>query len=143
VRRSIAPFTRGHPRRRHPLLTARLNAVGWLAVGLACLGAGAAGAVLARLTGWSRGWSALLGASCVPVALVIADRRRWGQMTTSYSWTDDLAEVERGAASLRRAGVRVDVENDDESGPRLRYRNRDAGRVRTVLAAAGVVVPRR
>jgi hypothetical protein len=62
-------------------------------------------------------------------------------METGYSWTDDPEDVARMAALLRRRGVPVRVDTDDERGPRLRYRNRDARRVRRELRRAGVVLP--
>jgi hypothetical protein len=61
-------------------------------------------------------------------------------METGYSWTDDPEDVARTATLLQRQGVPVRVDIDD-GRPRLRYRNRDARRVRRELHRAGVPPP--
>src|SRR4051812_36535545 len=129
---------RGLHLRPRLLRTAELNAAGWGAVVLLSLaGAGIAHGA-ARASGSTSKALAPVGALACLVALVAADRRRWGRMETSYSWTRDPDDVARIGVLLQRHGVPVRVDTDDERGPRLRYRNRDARRVRRELHRAGV-----
>jgi hypothetical protein len=132
---------RGFHRRARLLRTAALNAAGWAAVVLLSLaGAGIAHAA-ARASSSTSKAAAPVGALACLVALVAVDRHKWGRMETSYSWTDDPEDVARMAALLQRHAVPVRGDMDDERGPRLRYRNRDARRVRRELRRAGVVLP--
>jgi hypothetical protein len=118
-----------------------LNAVGWGAVALLCLTGAGLGFAAARLTGSTGEVAALAGAVLALIALVVADRRRWGRTKTSFSWGDDPEAVVRAGETLRRHGISVELETDHEGRPRLRYRNRDARKVRRAMTRAGVVLP--
>jgi hypothetical protein len=144
IRRRAAAYLlprRGfHPRPRL-LRTAELNAAGWGAVVLLSLAGAGVAHVAARVSGSTSKAPAPVGALACLVALVAADRQRWGRMETGYSWTDDPEDVVRTGVLLQRHGVPVRVDTDDQRGPRLRYRNRDARRVRRELHRAGVSPP--
>ena len=136
----LSPRRGLHPHARL-FRTAEPNAAGRGAVVLLCLtGAGIAHGA-ARSSGSARNAAAPVGALVCLIALVAADRRRWGRMETGYSWTDDPEDIARAGALLQRRGVPVRVDADHESGPRLRYRNRDARQVRRELHRAGVPAP--
>jgi hypothetical protein len=127
----------GHRRRRPFLRTARLDLVGFGALGAACLVAGALTALALRATGWPLSVRAAVGPVIVVIALLVADRRKWSRMETSLSFTDDAARVRAVVDRLVARGLPVVV--DEEVGrPRLRYRNRDAARVRAALADLGI-----
>jgi hypothetical protein len=130
-------------RRRRPappfLRTAQLNAVGFAALGGVCLAAGVVTALALRTTGWSLASSAAVGPLVVLVGLVVADRRKWARMESSFSFTDDAAELRRVGNRLIAQGLPVRVDDDPE--PRLRYRNGDARRVYAALAELGIVTP--
>jgi hypothetical protein len=80
---------------------------------------------------------AAVGPVIVVIALLVADRRKWSRMETSLSFTDDAARVRAVVDRLVARGLPVVV--DEEVGrPRLRYRNRDAARVRAALADLGI-----
>jgi hypothetical protein len=136
----LSPRRGFHPRARL-LRTAELNAAGWAAVVLLSLAGAGIAHVAARASGSTSKAAAPVGALTCLVALVAVDRRRWGRMETGYSWTDDPEAIARMAALLQRHGVPVRGDTDGERGPRLRYRNRDARRVRRELRRAGVVLP--
>jgi hypothetical protein len=129
-----------HPRPRL-LRTAELNAAGWGAVVVLSLAGAGIAHVAARMSGSTSKAPAPVGALACLVALVAADRRRWGRMETGYSWTDDPEDVVRTGVLLQRHGVPVRVDTDDERAPRLRYRNRDARRVRRGLQRVGISPP--
>ena len=138
----LSPRRGFHPRARL-FRTAELNAAGWGAVVLLCLtGAGITHGA-ARASGSASNAAAPVGALACLIALVAADRRRWGGMETGYSWTDDPEDIARAGALLQRRGVPVRVDTDYEGGPRIRYRNRDARQVRRELHRAGVPAPPR
>ena len=136
----LSPRRGFHPRVRL-LRTAELNAAGWGTVVLLSLTGAGIAHVAARASGSTSKAAAPVGALSCLVALVAVDRRRWGRMETGYSWTDDPEDVARTAALLQRHGVPVRVDMDNERGPRLRYRNRDARQVRRELQRAGFVLP--
>ena len=135
------PRHRGRSFRPHVWRTVELNPAGWAAVALLGLVGAAAGHALARAVGRFGAAGAPLGALTVFTALLVGDRRRWGRMETGYSWTEDAAAIERAAAALRRDGVDVHVDTDPDGASRLRYRNRDAARVRRGLHGAGFPAP--
>jgi hypothetical protein len=156
---SASPLGAGpQRRRRHWLRTAQLNIRGWSALLGACAAAGAAGVLLARALGLS-GWLGLILA-LVPVgAAVVADRRRWAAMETSYGWSGSVAEVAQIAEELRGQGVDAEVRPDplyeqpwwdrigspsdapDEPTASLVHTNRHEATVRAVLRAHGVDLP--
>ena len=95
--------------------------------------------VVAALLGKAvrRPWpvTAASGAALALAGVVAFDRRRWAGMVTSFSWTDDLAEVRSAVDALRQRGVPVEMFLDPEDGrPRLSCRNRDAKRVQSLIA---------
>ncbi|GAA6525993.1 hypothetical protein IDVR_17890 [Intrasporangium sp. DVR] len=146
----------GRSPRRPWLRTAQLNLAGWSALLGLCAAAGIAGVLLVRaidLPGW---WGSSL--ALLPVVIVlVADRRRWAAMETSFVWSASVADVARIADELRSRGVdtevrpdprydqpwwdRIDSPVDAEPTASLVYRNRHAATVRTVLRAHGVDVP--
>jgi hypothetical protein len=131
-------------RRRRPappfLRTAQLNLVGVAALTAVCLTAGGVTAVLLRSTSWPVALRAAVGPVLVLIALVVADRRKWTQMETSVSFTDDAAELRRVGSRLIAQCLPVRVD-EERWGPRLCYRNRDAQRVHAALAELGIVTP--
>ena len=82
---------RSRHRQRRFLRTARLNAVGFGAVGGTCLVAAALCAPALRRTGWPLLIRAAPGPVVVVTGLVALDRRKWAGMVTSFSFTDDPA----------------------------------------------------
>jgi|tagenome__1003787_1003787.scaffolds.fasta_scaffold20381940_2 hypothetical protein len=126
----------GHLRAWSVLRTARLNAVGYAALMGACLVAGAVTAVLLQGTGWPMPLRAALGPVLVVLALVVADRRKWARMETSFSFTDDVATMRAVADRLLAQGLPIRVR--DEWGPSMVYRNGDARRVHAALAELGI-----
>jgi len=128
------------PGRRRPrpfLRTARLDAVGYGALVAACLVAAPVGALALGATGWPLPVRDLVGPLVVVLALLVADRRKWARMQTSFSFTDDVATMRAVADQLTARGlpVTLDVER---WGPSLRYRNRDAKRVHAALHDLGI-----
>jgi hypothetical protein len=122
------------------LRTARLNAVGYAALAGACLVAGFVSGLALAPTGWRLLLRVVVGPLVVLVALVIADRRKWGRMETGFSFTDDVATTRAVADRLTARGLPVTLDVD-QWGPSLRYRNRAAARVRAALADLGVRGP--
>jgi membrane protein implicated in regulation of membrane protease activity len=108
------------------------NAGRWALLGVS-LASAAVGAALAVLLGGSWWIGALVGLPLAVLALVVVDRRRSRRALTSWSWTDDLAEVEAAALVLGQEGIEVEVENDPESHPRLVFRASETRRVADVL----------
>lgn len=151
-----APLHAGHPRRRPWLRTAQLNIVGWSALLGACTAAAAAGVLLARALGLS-GWLGALLALFPVGAVVVADRRRWAAMETSYGWSGSVGEVAQIAEELRSQGVdatirpdpryeqpwwdRIESPSDAKPTASLVYTNRHETTVRAVLRAHGVDLP--
>jgi hypothetical protein len=127
----------GHPQRRPFLRTARLNAVGAAALVGVCLVAGVLTAFALQATGWPWPVRAAVGPVVVLISLIVADRRRWAGMQTSFGFTDDAAETRRVADLLVAGGLPVSVDEDDW-GSSLRYRNRDAARVHAALRELGI-----
>ena len=130
----------GRRPRRSVLRSAQLNAVGHAALAGACLGAGLLTAFALQVTGWPLPLRAAVGPVVVLTALVVADRRKWARMETSFSFTDDPAELRGVGARLVARGLPVRIDTDDR-GPRLSYRNRDAARVQAALAELGITMP--
>jgi Flp pilus assembly CpaF family ATPase len=96
--------------------------------------------LLFRPTGWPLPVRAVIGSVVVVLVLVVADRRKWGRMETTFAFTDDVATMRAVADHLVARGVPVTL--DVESwGPRLRYRNRDAKRVHAALVDLGLRGP--
>jgi hypothetical protein len=130
--------------RRRPappfLRTAQLNGVGFAALAGVCLAAGVVTALALRATGWPLASRAVIGPIVVLVGLVVADRHTWARMETSFSFTDDPAELRRVGNRLIAQGMPVRV-HEEQWGPRLCYRNRDARRVHAALAELGIVTP--
>jgi hypothetical protein len=120
--------------------TVKLNAVGWAAVTGFCAAGAAAGLAAARLAGVPTWIAGPAGAAVAFAAVLVADRRRWANMTVSYSWTDDLTAVEHMAGLLREAGVGVSVDPDQ---PCLCYRHRDRRRIVRAFRDEGLEPPRR
>ena len=109
--------------------TARLNVAGWSALAGWIALWGALFGVAAGLTHLPVATSAAFGALAAAASVVIFDRRRWGEMESQFSWTDDPAVVEDAVRRLRNLGVdvRAYTTPDDEAG--LVYRMRDHRRV--------------
>jgi hypothetical protein len=127
----------GRPRSKSWLRTARLNAVGWGALAVACVIAGLVTDVVLLVTGWPVPLRAGIGPVIVVLGLVVADRRKWARMETTFSFTDDVLAMRAVADELVARGLPVTL--DVESwGARLRYRNRDAKRVHAALADLGI-----
>jgi len=121
--------------------TAQLNAAGWAAVaGLCAIGA-MTGLARAHLTGAATWMTMPAGSAAAFAAVIAADCRKWARMSTSYAWTDDLAEISRMADLLANAGVAVSVEIDEFDQPSLEYVNRDHRRVARAFRNAGLPRP--
>jgi hypothetical protein len=127
----------GRPRPRPWLRTARLNAVGYAALLAACSLAGVITAVVLRGTGWPLTIRAVIGAVAVLLALVGADRRKWSQMETSLSFTDDATDMQWVADRLAAQNLPVAVGVEGRVLV-LRYRNGDTARVHAALANLGI-----
>lgn len=151
-----APLRPGQPDRRPWLRTAQLNTAGWSALLGVCAAAGGVGVLLARALGLPG--SSGLALTVVPVgAVVLADRRRWADMETSFGWGGSVAEVSRVVEELRNRGVeaqvrpetqyekpwwdRIDTPPDAEPAASLGYTNRHAATVRDVLRSHGLALP--
>ncbi len=131
-----APLAPDHRRPLSFLRTARLDAVAYAALAGACLVAGFVNLALAP-TGWRLLLRVVVGPLVVLVALVIADRRKWGRMETGFSFTDDVATMRAVADRLTARGLPVTL-GEERGGPSLRYRNRDAKQVHAALADLGI-----
>ncbi|GIF06943.1 hypothetical protein [Actinoplanes siamensis] len=127
---------------RRPLLrTAQLNIVGWIAVtGLCAVGA-TAGLAVSRLAGVGTRIAMPAGGIAALVAVLAVDRRKWGDMPTSYSWTDDPDATAQAAALLTREGIGASAQLDQFGLPAVHYRNRDSRRVRQLFRSAGLPAP--
>ncbi len=132
-----APLARNHRRPLSFLRTARLNAVGWAALVAVCALAGLIAIVLLRATGWPLPVRAVLGAAVVVLGLIVVDRRKWGRMETSFSFTDAVATMRAVAERLTARGLPVTLD-EESGGPSLRYRNRDAKQIHAALADLGI-----
>ncbi|MEU8238412.1 hypothetical protein AB0C07_09215 [Actinoplanes missouriensis] len=141
LRRSSAYLSSstGGPR-RELFRSAELNPAGWAAVAGICLCGAATGWAVTRVTGVPPWITTTVGAAAAFAAVVAADRRKWAGMSTTYSWTDDLAEVERVAMLLRRAGIDASAVTDGRR-PALRYRNGDLRHVNRAFRDAGLPPP--
>lgn len=127
--------------RRHFLRTARLNAVGFSALGGACLVAAATGALASRRTGRPPAIGAALGPAVVLTGLVALDRRKWAGTTTGFSFTDDAATTRAVADQLAARGLPVIVEERPPGSPALRYAHRHARQVHAALEDLGIPAP--
>ena len=138
------------------LRTAQLNVRGWSALLGLCTLARLAGVLLARARGLPNALG--LALAVLPIAAVlVADRRRWARMETSYGWGASVAEVTRIAEEPRARGVAAQVrpaldheqprwdrlEPPQEATASLVYANRHDRAVREVLRTHGVDLPRR
>ena len=132
-----APLARKHRRPRSFLRTTQLNAVGYAALAGACLVAGFVSGLAPAPAGWPLVLRVVVGPVVVLVALLIADRRKWGRMETGFSFTDDVATMRAVADRLTARGLPVTLD-EERGGPSLRYRNRDAKRVHAALADLGI-----
>lgn len=128
------------PRRRF-LRTAQLNAVGFSALGGACLAAAAACAPALRSTDWPLAVRAAAGPVLVVTGLVVLDRRKWAGMETGFSFTDDPVIMRAVADQLTARGLPVSLEERAPGGPVLRYAHRHARRVHAALADLGISAP--
>lgn len=127
--------------RRHFLRTARLNAVGYSALGGACLVAAAIGAVSLRRTGRPPATGAALEPVVVLTGLVALDRRKWAGTTTGFSFSDDAAATRAVADQLGARGLPVRVEELPPGSPGLRYAHRHARQVHAALEDLGISAP--
>lgn len=144
VDRSYAAYSaRDRLPRHHFLRTARLNAVGFSALGGACLAAAAISSLALQKTGWPPAIRAVLGPVVVVTGLVALDRRKWAAMSTSSSFTDDVAATQAVADQLNALGLPVDVEEVPPGQPALRYAHRHARQVHTALGDLGIPTPLR
>ncbi|WP_433117935.1 hypothetical protein [Micromonospora sp. CA-246542] len=133
-------------RRRDLLRTAQLNAAGWAAVAAICVIGAATGLAATRLTGTPSWLTTPAGAAAAFAAVLAADRRKWANMPTTYSWTDNPTEVQRIASALQHAGIDATADTADTADleqPTLRYLNRDYRRVARAFRAAGLPPPPR
>jgi hypothetical protein len=134
----------GRRLRRHGLFrTARLNPIGWAAVAALCLVGAATGYAISVLVGRPAGVWLVMGALLCLGTLVVADRRRWGQLWTEYSWGDTPRATESVGAELKRRGLAVETRMNSSGGVSLRYRHRDGRRVARVLTELGIRPPHR
>ncbi|MCZ2839566.1 hypothetical protein [Modestobacter sp. VKM Ac-2985] len=127
--------------RRHFLRTARLNAVGFSALGGVCLVAATTGALALRWTGRPPVIGAALGPAVVLTGLVALDRRKWAGTTTGFSFTDDAAATRAVADQLAARGLPVDVEEHPPGSPALRYAHRHARQMQAALEDLGIPAP--
>jgi hypothetical protein len=125
--------------------TARLNAVGWLAVVGFCVVLAAIFGGAAALAGWSWWLAALLGAITAFATALVWDYHKWADLYTNYGWTDDEDEKVRVCAALNSAGVGAELSSwNDEPPFAVRLKNRDLGRANRVFSEAGIrPIPRR
>jgi hypothetical protein len=130
-------------RRPELFRTARLNAVGWAAVAGLCVTAAAAGLAAARFTGVPSWITAPAGGAAAFAAVLAADRRKWANMPTTYSWTDNPAEVQQIAFTLQRVGIAATADTDDLEQPTLHYLNRHHRDVARAFRDAGLPPPPR
>ncbi|MGI5215939.1 hypothetical protein [Plantactinospora sp. CA-290183] len=115
----------------------RLNAIGWAAVVLVCLVGGGVGYGAGRAIAAPQLAGSLAGALGGLAVLVGVDRRRWGRLETGVFWGEDPDEVARIGAELQQRGLPVAAWTDVNGCRSLRYRNRDARRVRRALRGLG------
>ena len=140
--RSSAYLSSSHYGRRRELFrTAQLNAVGWAAVAGLCITGVATGLAATRLTGAPPWITAPVGGAAAFAAVLTADRRKWANMPTMHTWTDNLVEVQQIASTLQRAGIEAAAETDELDQPALRYLNRDHRHVARALRDAGLPPP--
>jgi hypothetical protein len=137
---SYAPLTRRRvPRRLHLFKTARLNAVGWLALFAVCAvvaGAFAGIAVLLALPWWL---GALVGGLAALGSLIALDRRKFNGLYATYSWTDDEQEKAEVCSELRAAGIDAELMSWNNEPPfGVRVLNRDSKRANRILVARGI-----
>jgi hypothetical protein len=85
----------------------------------------------------------VIGALLSLVALVVADRRKWGRIWTAYSWGDSPEATQRVAVELKRSGLPVDTTTHPDGRVHLRYRIRDGRRVARALHHLGIRPPGR
>lgn len=140
-RSDVTYSARSRHRQGRFLRTARLNAVGFGALGGVCLVAAALCAPALRRTGWPLLFRAAPGPVVVVTGLVVLDRRKWAGMVTSSSFTDDPAEMRAVADRLGALGLPVSLEERPPGTPVLRYAHRHARQVHAALADMGVPAP--
>lgn len=129
--------------RRRLFRSVELNAVGWAAAAALCLAGAAAGYAVSLLIGWPVAVGPVIGTLLSLVALVVADRRRWGRLWTEYSWDDSPEATQRVCLTLKRLGLPVEMTTYPDGQVRLRYRHRDGKRVATALSRLGIRPPGR
>ncbi|GAA2915863.1 hypothetical protein Acy02nite_91870 [Actinoplanes cyaneus] len=115
--------------------------MGWAALAGFCVFGAAAGLAIARFTGIPGWFTTPVGSVTAFTAVLAADRGRWANMHTIYTWTDNLVEVERIATVLQRAGVNVLVVANVADRPALDYRNGDRRLVGRAFRDAGLPPP--
>ncbi|MEU4693979.1 hypothetical protein [Actinoplanes sp. NPDC023714] len=128
-------------RRRELFRTAELNAAGWAALTGFCVSGAAAGLTISRFTGIPNWITMPVGGFTAFAVVLAADRSKWANMHTTYTWTDNLAEVERIATVLQRVGVSVLVVVNGTDWPSLDYRNGDRRHVDRAFRDAGLPPP--
>ncbi|MGX7675620.1 hypothetical protein [Plantactinospora sp. DSM 117369] len=144
VQRRYAEY---RPSKRHRLGRCRLfrsvelNAAGWAAAAALCLAGAAAGWAVSLLIGWPIVVGLVIGTLLSLVALVVADRRRWGRVWTEYSWGESPEITERVGRRLKQLGLPVETTMYPEGRVGLRYRHRDGRRVATALGRLGIRPP--
>ncbi len=128
-------------RRREMFRTAQLNVAGWAAVAGLCVTGAATGLAATRLTGAPSWITAPVGSAAAFAVILAADRRKWAGMPTTYTWTDNPAEVQHMASLLQRAGIDASADTADVDQPTLHYLNRDHHRVARAFHDAGLQPP--
>jgi hypothetical protein len=121
--------------------SARLNLVGWMAVGALCLVGAATGYGIGSLVGGPVVVWLVIGALLCIGTLVVVDRRRWGRLWTGYSWGDTPQATEGVGRELTRRGLVVATRTYPDGRVGLRYRNRDCRRVARALSQLGIRPP--
>ncbi|HET6483369.1 MAG TPA: hypothetical protein VFG35_25480 [Actinoplanes sp.] len=137
-RSSAYLFSSPFGRRRELFRTAQINAVGWGAIAGLCVTGAATGLAASRLTGAPPWVTAPVGGAVAFAAVLTADWRKWANMPTTHTWTDNLVEVQQIASTLQRAGIEAVAETDEFDEPALRYLNRDGRHVARVFRDAGL-----
>jgi len=117
------------------------NAVGWAAAAALCLAGAAVGCAVSLLIDWPTVVGLVIGTMLCLVALVVADRRRWGRVWTEYSWGDSPETTESVGMKLKRLGLPVETTIYPDGRVRLRYRHRDGRRVAMALSRLGIRPP--
>ncbi|MEU5567598.1 hypothetical protein [Micromonospora musae] len=128
------PFARCRPGRYRLFRSVELNAAGWAAAAALCLAGAAVGCAVSLQIDWPTVIGLVGGGLLSLVAIVVADRRRWGGIWTEYSWGAPPETTESVGAKLQQLGMPVETAVHSDGEVHLRYRHRDGRRVAMALS---------